>query len=230
LDKLSRIESATGHCFKNRALLKQALTHSSYACEQGRARLFSNERMEFLGDSILGFLVGRMVYAMFPDEEEGVLSRLKAYWVSADVMAGIASNAGIGDALNLGTGEAKSGGCGNTRNLSGALEAVLAAIFIDAGFKKAESAAARLWKSEIKKAGTEVLLLDSKTRLQEIYQKKYKDAPVYTTTWISGAFVSEAVFQGKVIGKGEGPSKKKAEQEAARSGFDNFNQEDKKER
>lgn len=190
----------------------------------------SNERMEFLGDAIVGFLVGKIVYSLFPAEEEGVLSRLKAYWVSTGVMAGIAGKAGIKGALELGAGEAKSRGMDNPRNLAGALEAVVAALYLDGGMKRAESFVTKFWKKEIQLNGNGVLLHDFKTRLQELLQKSYKDAPQYEAYKESGSFAARVVFRGDVIGTGLGASKKKAEQEAAKAALRDISVKDKKER
>jgi ribonuclease III len=230
LNKSAIIKSSAGYHFKDPMLIKQALSHSSYAEEHEGGRNHSNERMEFLGDAVVGFFVAKIIYGLFPDEEEGVLSRLKAHWVSTEAMAGIAERIGIKEILDLGAGEARSGGIDNPRNLAGALEAVVAAVYLDGGLKNAENLVARLWKGDIKKVGSEALLLDTKTRLQEILQKKYKDIPEYVTTKGSEAFVSEAVFRGKVIGAGKGSSKKKAEQAAAGTALKSFLVKEKKAR
>lgn len=226
MEKSSKAEQAAGYIFNNPSLLRQALSHSSFAEEKRGGRKFSNERMEFLGDAIIGFLVGKAVYTHFPDEDEGVLSRLKAHWVSTSVLALISEEAGIRDALMMGAGEEKSGGSANPRNLAGAMEAFLAAVYLDGGMAAAEELVSRFWVEKIEREGTGVLTLDSKTMLQERLQREFKEAPEYIVVREGLNFLATVRFKGRVVGEGRGASKKKAEQEAAAralksGGFDN---------
>lgn len=230
MEKFSFVESAAGYRFRDPALLIQALSHSSFAEENLGGRINSNERMEFLGDAILGFLVGRMLFRLFPGREEGVLTRLRAHWVSTATLADIAVIAGVKDALRLGAGEGKSGGGCNPRNLAGALEAVVAALYIDGGIRPAEKFVNRFWKKRIQEEGTGILLLDSKTRLQELIQKEYRDVPEYVTESIGAVFSATVSFRGRKLGAGKGPSKKQAEQEAACRALANEMFNNKKER
>lgn len=210
------IEEKIKYKFKNASLLRQALTHSSYVYERKMPKESSNERLEFLGDSLLGFVMARIVFDLFPAEAEGVISKIKAYWASAKVLSTIAEEIGIQKTLLLGGGEEKSGGRNNGRNLANAFEALLAAVYLDGGTKNAEALIKRLFKKKIQKNGIKVIFLDYKTRLQELFQDKYKDKPIYLTELKKDHFISKAVFRGKVIGKGKGLSKKDAEQEAAK--------------
>jgi len=219
-----------GYHFSDPSLLKRALIHSSYAEERGGGRVNSNERMEFLGDAILGFLVGKIIFTMFPDADEGFLSRLKAYWVSTGVVAGMAESAGIKGALLLGAGEKKSGGADNPRILAGAVESVIAAVYLDGGLKAAEKLVSALWKGEIREVGEGPLLLDFKTRLQESLQKEHKEAPRYDTEKLGREFVSTVLFREEPIGEGRGTSKKKAEQEAAKAAIERLHTKERKER
>jgi ribonuclease-3 len=210
------IEKKIKYKFKNASLLRQALTHSSYVFENKMEKSCSNERLEFLGDALLGFVVGRIVFDLFPAEAEGVISKIKGYWVSAKVLSKIAEEIGLHSGLLLGSGEEKSGGRKNGNNLTNAFEALVAAVYLDGGIRKADGLITRLFKKRIEEMGTKVILFDFKTRLQEVYQEKYKDKPKYFTEYKTDHFVSKAMFRGRIIGKGSGSSKKNAEQEAAK--------------
>ena len=221
MEKPTKAEQAAGYTFNDSSLLSQALSHSSFAEEKKGGRKFSNERMEFLGDAIIGFLVGKAVYTHFPEEDEGVLSRLKAHWVSTSALAVISEEAGVRDALMMGAGEEKSGGGGNPRNLAGALEADLAAIYLDGGMAAAEKFVSRFWDEKIGREGTGVLRLDSKTLLQEKLQLRFKEIPEYLVEEDGSEFLATVRFRGKNLGNGRGNSKKKAEQEAAARALEN---------
>lgn len=214
-----KIEKKIKYKFKNSSLLEQALTHSSYSYENKMGRKSSNQKLEFLGDALLGFIVAKIVFEIFSEEKEGVVSKIKNYWVSAKVLSEITKEIGLHKALLLGRGEEKSGGRDNSNNLADTFEALIAAVYLDGGIRKAEALVTRLFKKRILEMGKEVILFDFKTRLQEIYQKKYKDKPQYITEYEKDHFVSKAMFRGRVIGKGYGSRKKSAEQEAAKSAF-----------
>lgn len=211
------VEKKIKYKFKDISYLKMALTHSSYVYENGLDRNCSNERLEFLGDSIFGFIMAKMIYDLFPEEDEGTISKIKSYWISSKVLSQIAKEIGIGGALVCGIGEEKSGGLDNAKNLANAFEALLAAVYLDGGLKKAEKVISRIFEGKIKEAGKNVILFDFKTRLQEIYQKKYKDKPTYITEPVNDHYFSKAIFREKILGSGKGLSKKEAEQEAAKN-------------
>lgn len=211
------IEKKIKYKFKDISYLKMALTHSSYVYENGLERKCSNERLEFLGDAILGFAMAKMIYDLFPEEDEGTISKIKSYWISSKVLSQISAEIGIGRSLICGIGEEKSGGGDNAKNLANAFEALLAAVYLDGGFRKAEKVVSRTFTNKIKEAGKNVILFDFKTRLQEIYQRKYKDKPTYITEPLNNHYFSEAIFRGKILGSGKGLSKKEAEQEAAKN-------------
>ena len=230
MEKPSKAEQAAGYVFNDPSLLSLALSHSSFAEEKMGGRKFSNERMEFLGDAIVGFLVGKAVYTHFPDADEGVLSRLKAHWVSTGVLAVISAEAGISDSIMMGAGEEKSGGGENPRNLAGALEAFIAAVYLDGGMTAAERIVSRFWEEKILREGTGVLKLDCKTLLQEDLQLRFKEAPEYFVAKEGSGFIARVSFRGKVLGEGRGGSKKKAEQGAAARALEKASIDNKKER
>ncbi len=224
------LEKKIGYKFKDIFFLKQALTHSSYLNKKSIENIQSNERLEFLGDSLLGFMVAKIIFELFPTENEGIISKIKGYWISSKALSKIANEIGIDKAILLGEGEEKSGGRRNGKNLSSAFEALVAAIYLDGGIKKSEAFISRIFKKRIKKINKEVMLYDYKTRLQENYQEKYKDTPVYNTKLSGEIFESKVFFDGKTIGCGKGSSKKNAEQEAARVALNKLEKVDNRKR
>jgi ribonuclease-3 len=208
------VERSFGHVFAAPALCFMALTHRSAGGDQ-------NERLEFLGDSILNCAVARLLYDAHPLADEGDLSRLRASLVSGESLAQIAADLGLGEYLRLGSGELKSGGFRRASILADALEAMLGAIFLDAGYEAAAAAVARLVEvkmAELPAAGT---LKDPKTRLQELMQARGLALPVYTLTAVGGdphAQTFTVMCEVPVLGigaMGEGGSRRRAEQLAA---------------
>jgi len=208
------VERSFGHVFAAPALRDTALTHRS-------AGAGHNERLEFLGDSILNCAVARLLYHAHPQADEGDLSRLRASLVSGESLAQIAADLGFGEYLRLGSGELKSGGFRRASILADALEAMLGAIFLDGGYEAAAAAVARLVAtkmSELPAAGT---LKDPKTRLQELMQARGLALPVYTLTALGGDPHSQTftvMCEVPVFGIGaraEGASRRRAEQLAA---------------
>lgn len=220
-NKIKQLESKLNYKFKRKELLIKALTHPSYVFENRFIdKNESNEKMEFLGDSILGFLVGKLVYESFRDEEEGILSKIKSYWVSAAILSQLGSEVGVKDALILGKGEEKRGGRNNPKNIANAFEALIASIYFDGGIKSAERVIKRIFKNRIVKEAKKVINFDYKSRFQEICQEKFKEKPYYYTVKREEHFVSKAIFKGKVMGTGIGTNKKNAEQEAAKDALE----------
>lgn len=204
--------------FNNKDLLDQALTHRSWVNEHKGTRP-SNERMEFLGDAILEFVVSKEIYNLFPDKEEGYLTALRANLVNTVALADIAVKLGIGSELFLSKGEEDGGGRANTSLLADTVEALIGAIFIDKGILDAE----KFIKDnvlDVVEEKTSKPLKDYKSRLQELVQAKGLPAPKYQVVEESGPdhnkkFVVEVLVNGESWGKGEGKSKSTAEQEAA---------------
>ena len=213
------LEAAIGYKFKNIALLQNALAHSSYANERWHNSLMSNERLEFLGDSILGMCVAEYLYCTFPDRPEGELTRMRADMVCEQTLAAVAGRIGLGDHLLLGKGEEQGGG--RTRNsiLADAVESVIAATFLDGGMGAAKQFIQKfiLVEVPVKKLHN----VDYKTGLQELVQQKKNQVLTYALVGESGPdhdkhFDVEVSLNGKVVGIGSGSSKKRAEQDAAR--------------
>lgn len=212
--KLESLSVKLGLTFNDPQLFKTALTHRSASSK-------NNERLEFLGDSVLGFVVAQRLYEKFPEASEGVLSRLRASLVNQESLAELARKYEIGNYLRLGSGELKSGGYRRDSILSDALEAILGAIVKDQGFS-----ACQQWILEIFSEKMEELTLDNwrkdpKTRLQEAMQAKKLDLPVYELLTMSG-MPHEQTFKIECrialiddVCTGSGASRKKAEQEAA---------------
>ena len=214
------LETAIGYRFRNISLLQNALTHSSYANERWHDSLKSNERLEFLGDSILGMVVAEHLYRNFPDRPEGELTRMRADMVCEKTLANVANSLGLGEHLLLGHGEEQSKG--RTRNsiLADAMESVIAACFLDGGMEAAEGIVKRFILTEVpvKKMHN----ADYKTALQELVQQKKNQVLAYSLIGESGPdhdkqFVVEVSLNGKPVGQGTGTSKKRAEQMAAQA-------------
>jgi len=217
------LEAAIGYHFQNITLLQNALTHSSYANERWHDSLRSNERMEFLGDSILGMAVAEYLYRNFPDRPEGELTRMRADMVCENSLAAVAEKIGLGQHLLLGHGEERFGGRNRASILADAVESVIAASFLDGGIEAAGSFIKRFILTEVpvKKLHN----ADYKTALQELVQQKKDQVLSYALVGESGPdhdkkFEVEVSLNGKVIGTGIGSSKKRAEQDAAHSAMD----------
>ncbi len=215
---ISDLEQAIGYRFKNITLLQNALAHSSYANERWHDSLKSNERLEFLGDSILGMVVADHLYRSFPDRPEGELTRMRADMVCEQSLARIADRIGLGDHLLLGHGEEQGGGRQRASILADAVESVIAAAYLDGGMD-----AARRFIEHFVLCNVPVNRLqnvDYKTRLQELVQQKKNQVISYQLTGESGPdhdkhFAVEVTLNGEVVGWGVGTSKKRAEQDAA---------------
>lgn len=216
---IKELETAIGYRFRNISVLQNALTHSSCANERWHDSLKSNERLEFLGDSILGMLVAEYLYRNFPDRPEGDLTRMRADMVCEKALARVAARIDLGRHLLLGKGEEQSGGRNRDSILADALESVIAACYLDGGMD-----AARAFVGSFVLTNVPVSKLnnaDYKTVLQEFVQQKRDQVLVYTMIGESGPdhdkqFRVELTLNGQVIGHGVGTSKKRAEQDAAR--------------
>lgn len=200
-------------------LLQQALTHSSYLNENPSADA-SNERLEFLGDAVLGLVVARLLFERCPDAGEGELTRTRAEIVRGSTLARAASRVGLGQFLVLGRGEEAAGGRTRDRNLAGALEAVIGAVYLDSGLPSAAALIRRLLRQEIDQAIREGARPDAKSSLQHLAQARWHEAPEYVTVEDTAdaphrRFVVEVKIAGRPLGRGEGRSKREAQQRAA---------------
>ena len=212
------LEEAIGYRFQNITLLQNALTHSSYANERWHNSLLSNERLEFLGDSILGMVVAEHLYKQFPDRPEGELTKMRADMVCETSLAAIAEKIGLGQHLLLGHGEDRLGGRNRASILADAVESVIAASFLDGGMAAAEGFIRQfvLTNVPVKRMHN----TDYKTALQELVQQKKNQTLTYVLTGESGpdhdkVFCVDVLLNDQRIGSGTGSSKKRAEQAAA---------------
>lgn len=220
---LTKLEQGLGYTFRNKTLLENALTHSSYANENRERHLPDNERLEFLGDSILGFVVAEYLYRNFPDKPEGELTRIRADLVCERNLAEAAATIELGSYLLLGHGEEQGGGRKRDSIVSDAMESVIAASFMDGGFAAAKEIIDRLILSNIPKGRPRNF--DYKTAFQELVQRKKDQQIHYELTGESGPdhdkhFEVEVLLNGKAVGHGVGSSKKRAEQAAAEAAIE----------
>ena len=202
------------YSFNDITLLNEALTHRSYASN-------NNERLEFLGDGILNFVIADELFKLYPDVQEGDLSRLRANLVNKESLAEIANKLNLGEVIKLGSGELKSGGFRRPSILADAVESILGSVYCDGGFVAARDLIVRLYADRLASPTDLQSLKDSKTRLQELLQSRRFDLPDYQVTGIAGQSHAQ-IFQVKCSIKqmsievsGEGRSRRKGEQVAA---------------
>lgn len=217
------LETAIGYRFNNLSLLQNALAHSSYANERWHNGLMSNERLEFLGDSVLGMLVADYLYRQFPDRPEGELTRMRADMVCERALAAVANTLGLGKHLLLGKGEELGGGRSRDSILADAVESVIAACYLDGGMAAAAAFVERFVLVNVPVA--KLNNADYKTAVQELVQQKKNQVLTYTLVGEHGpdhdkCFDVELTLNGKLIGRGSGSSKKRAEQAAARDALE----------
>lgn len=211
---VNRLQKKINANFKNQKLLELALTHRSIGQN-------NNERLEFLGDSILGFIIADEIYMMFPTAEEGVMSRMRAHLVNGRVLAEISKDMGLSDELILGQGEKKSGGKNRASILSDALEAIIGAMYKDAGLGETKKWILSVFKDRLDALSLDAAEKDPKTRLQEYLQSRGRNVPEYTVTSTSGAdhnqlfTVACQVDSLNEVIKASSSTRKKAEQKAA---------------
>ena len=220
MDGIASLQSALGLVFRNPRLLEQALVHRSYLNENPGFRLGSNERLEFLGDAVIGFITAENLYSDFPELPEGGLTRLRAVLVRRDTLARAARALRLGEYLYLGRGEERSGGRRRPRNLASTFEAVVGAIYLDQGLATARDFVLEALAGELDRAGREAE--DYKSKFQEIVQAKHHLPPSYRVIDAVGPdhrrwFTVEVSVEGEVLGRGSGWSKQVAEKEAARA-------------
>ena len=216
---IKELEEAIGYHFQDISLLENALTHSSYANERWHNSLRSNERLEFLGDSILGMIVADHLYRNFPDRPEGELTRMRADMVCEQSLAVVANRIHLGSHLMLGHGEEQGGGRNRNSILADAVESVIAACYLDGGYAAALNFVNTFVLSDI--PVEKYHNADYKTALQEKVQQKKHQVLSYHLIGEEGPdhdkrFLVEVRLNGTVVGQGSGTSKKRAEQDAAR--------------
>lgn len=218
---LSEFESRLGYTFQQRELLTRALTHKSYSHEAKNGSPRDNETFEFLGDAVLGFVIGDLLFRRFPELDEGAMSKMKAYLVSATSLAAKARDYGMGDVLFLGVGEEKSGGRKKDSLLANLFEAMLAAVYLDGGIDPVRSLIERSFAADVEAIDEQDLLFhDYKTALQELAQGSGLPLPEYSVVGEVGPdhdkrFIVEVKI-GSLATRGEGSSKKEAQQQAAK--------------
>lgn len=229
---MERLEAAIGYRFADKALLRRAMTHSSHSNETGEKNhhLLCNERLEFLGDSVLSIAVSRYLYATYPQEGEGVLTNMRKDVVCAEALARYARAIGIGDCLLLGKGEAQTGGCDKENILADAFEALLAAIYLDAGDRAMaiiDAFLLPLVEKDLSDLISKGIDGDYKTPLQQLVQQTEGDVLEYVLIRSEGpdhrkTFEVEVRVNSNPCGRGVGTSKRKAEQAAAKAALKVF--------
>jgi ribonuclease-3 len=225
LADLEALQESLGVSFNDLSRLRQALIHSSYVNENPGSALAANERLEFLGDAVLGLVITEKLYQELPIATEGEMTQLRAALVSRDTLARLAKVTGLGDYLYLGKGEEISGGRDKPANLASALEAIIAAIFLDHNLATSKHFVLRLFQQELEKVISQGGIVNYKTQLQELIQARGQPLPVYYLLEARGPdhepqFTIEVRSGDTVLGQGVGKSKKLAETEAARSALE----------
>ena len=230
LEKLEKLEEKLNYDFHDPALLEEALCHSSYANEHRTAGLASNERLEFLGDSVLGFVSAEWLFAQHPDLPEGDLTRIRAALVCGQSLYEVARQLDLGRYLKLGRGEEAGGGRTRTSILADATEAVFAAVYLDGGIAAASALIHRCLLDAEREEEVEERRRDYKTALQERVQRQVDQVLTYRMVGEQGpdhakTFSAEVLLNGSPIGSGTGHSKKEAEQSAARKALEDMGAE-----
>jgi ribonuclease III len=223
---LSALEARLGYAFREPAILDRALTHRSKANEDATGSTIDNESLEFLGDAVLGFVTADLLFKDFPQFDEGQKSKIKASLVSTATLAQLGRRLGLGDFLALGRGEEKTGGRTKHALLADSCEAVIAAIYLDGGIDEVREFVVREFADELEDVRSpDFWGRDYKSALQELVQSQDLPLPEYSVASESGPdhhkiFHVEVRVRGEVVGTAHGPSKKAAEQEAARQAMD----------
>jgi ribonuclease-3 len=213
-----------GYTFKDPELLLQAFRHASYVNEQADESLKNNERLEFLGDAVLDLAISVLLMDLFQDAREGDLSKYRAMVVDEAGLCQVATTLALGDYLRLGKGEEQTGGREKPSILANTTEALIGAIYLDAGFRKTMQVVHRLFSPLLEKVDTKEMVHDFKSLLQEYTQKAHNALPRYRLVDENGpahdkTFKMVLTLNGEILAQGEGKSKKEAEQKAAREAF-----------
>ncbi|MCK5058807.1 MAG: ribonuclease III [Candidatus Aminicenantes bacterium] len=225
---LEELEKALNYNFKNKEIFKNALTHKSYN-EGLQKNLPDNEKLEFLGDSVINLVITEYLYRTYKDWNEGELSKLKSHLVSSNFLSNIAMSINLGNYILLGKGEEKNQGRDNKKINSSLFEAVIGAIYIDSNYKVISSIIISFFKDFFKSITEKAIRInDYKSELQEIVQEKNNSLPYYRTIKESGKppnilFTAAVYIDNKEIGSGKGKNKRQAEQDAALNALDKIN-------
>jgi ribonuclease III len=217
--QLVKLESILNIKFNDRRILNTALTHRSFINETGND-VKDNERLEHLGDSVLGFVISEYLFKRFQEYQEGNLAKMKSVLVSDESLAVVSAQLNIGGFIHMGKGEEHSGGRDRISILANTLESLIGAIYLDQGLKQSRKFILKHFKQKIEKVSLQATLTDPKTQLQEYVQKKYKKSPVYEVTDEIGPahrkeFIVRLIINGREVSRGRGGSKRKAEMRAA---------------
>lgn len=221
---LKILEKKLNYTFKDIKLLKKALTHSSYVNENNMKSYESNERLEYLGDAVLGLVIGEYFYKNFPKDLEGSLTKMRAESVNEKVLFYISKKLSLGDAIEFGKGEIKNGGRTRESTSADTLEALIGAIYLDSNFDNAKRIVLNLFQDFLEEDSYKLFNIDFKTKLQEEVQKfgkkaEYKlvreEGPDNDKTFYTELFLDEVL-----VGRGKGKTKKESQQEAARDAFE----------
>jgi len=218
--ELKELQFKLGYLFSDLTLLQKALTHSTYVNESQDKDIKDNERLEFLGDSVLGFVISDFLVQKFPTYTEGMLSKLKAYIVSERHISQIAKEIDLGSYLYVGKGEEISGGRNKPSILTNTYEAVIGGIYLDGGLSMSNRVIIKTMSDKIMTMGKKMLVPDYKSMLQEYSQKKFGEIPLYEVVTETGqnhnpTFEVQVVIKKEVYAVAKAGSKKKAEQKAA---------------
>ena len=223
MDNLKNLEKKLNYNFKKRDLLEKALTHSSFVNENDMKSFESNERLEYLGDAVLGLVIGEYFYKNFPEDNEGSLTKMRAESVNEKVLFFISKKLNLGEYIKFGKGEIKSGGKNRESTSADALEALFGAIYLDSNFKNVKKIILDLFQSFLEKDGYKLFNIDFKTKFQELVQKSGKKAE-YKLVREEGpdndkTFFTELYLDEVLVGSGNGKTKKDSQQEAAKDAF-----------
>jgi ribonuclease-3 len=219
---LDQLQETLGYRFRDTSLLQRALTHPSYVNEHPEESIGDNQRLEFLGDAVIDFVAADWVYRSYNDFDEGRMTRLRAVLVRTETLAHFAREVGIGEALRLGHGEEEAGGGERDANLCDAFEAVVGAVYLDAGMRAARATVEPFFGPVAETTLAQAADQDAKSRLQEWSQAELKVTPRYRIVSARGpdhakTFVAEVLLDDRAVGQGTGPSKQAAEQAAAQA-------------
>ena len=221
---VKNLEKKLNYNFKNKELLEKALTHSSYVNENKMKQYDCNERLEFLGDAVLGLVIGEYFYKSFPKDNEGSLTKMRAESVNEKVLFFISKTLGLGDYIRFGKGEKKNGGSKRESTSADALEALIGSIYLDADFDTAKKIVLNLFDNFLKEDAYKLFNIDFKTKFQEEVQKSGKKSE-YILVKEEGPdndkiFFTELYLDDVLVGKGKGRTKKESQQEAAKDAFE----------
>ncbi len=218
--ELNKLQKIINVKFKNKTLLSNALIHRSYVNEAGNGGVQDNERLEYLGDSVLGLVINEYLFKRFDSYPEGDLAKIKSAVVSEATLAGVARKIDLGGFLFMGKGEEQSGGRDRSSILANSLEALIGAVYLDSGLKESRKFILSILKKDVERIDSMSYMRDPKTTLQEYVQKKYKNRPIYEVVGEYGPdhkkeFVVSLIINGSEAARGRGSSKRKAEMLAA---------------